>query len=230
VIEKRPFERLGRFDNDWLSARYHFSFSDYFDPERRGVGPLIVWNDDTIKAGTGFPTHPHRDMEIITYIRSGAITHQDSTGGHGRTEAGNVQVMSAGTGVFHSEFNVEKDDMTLFQIWIRPDRSGHAPRYESRAFPRAPGQLIALASGRAEHPEALPIHQDAAVLGALLQAGQSLSHPLAGRQAYLVGLRGPISVNGVRLEPRDGAVIVEETEIRIEALADAEVVLADLPV
>src|SRR5262245_38355132 len=129
-----PFEQLGRFQNDWLNARHHFSFGSYHDPDRMGWGALRVWNDDTIRPGTGFDPHPHQDMEIITYVRKGAITHRDNLGNEGRTEAGDVQVMSAGTGIVHAEFNLEKVETQLFQIWILPNRRGVAPRWETRRF------------------------------------------------------------------------------------------------
>jgi redox-sensitive bicupin YhaK (pirin superfamily) len=150
MIEIKNFDRLGRFDNDWLSARYHFSFANYYDPGRMGLGPLRVWNDDTIQPGTGFDLHGHRDMEIITYVRRGAITHQDHLGNQGRTEAGDVQVMSAGSGIMHAEFNQEDDTTQIFQIWIEPAVHGVAPRWETRSFPKAgrEGRLVPLASGR----------------------------------------------------------------------------------
>ena len=124
MIELRPFTTLGAANHGWLDAHHHFSFAEYHEPARMGWGALRVWNDDTIAPGTGFPTHPHRDMEIVTYVRTGAITHRDSLGNEGRTEAGDVQVMSAGTGIRHSEYNLEDVDTTLFQIWIMPDRDG----------------------------------------------------------------------------------------------------------
>ena len=234
MIEVVPFRSLGRFENDWLTARYHFSFADYHNPDRMGFGPLRVWNDDMIRPDTGFPPHGHRDMEIITYVRSGAITHTDHLGNHGRTEAGNVQVMSAGTGITHSEYNRDGQPAEIFQIWIQPDARGHAPRWESRAFPReeSAGRLTVLASGRPEDDgsAALMIHQNAAILGAALTAGQRLEHKLAaGRRAYLVAARGRFLVDGYEIGPRDGAEIAETATIAIEALEDGEIVLADLP-
>ncbi len=240
MIEIRSFEQLGRFDNDWLSARYHFSFADYHDPARMGFGPLLVWNDDTIQPGRGFDRHGHRDMEIITYVREGAISHEDHLGNRGRTEAGDVQVMSAGTGILHAEFNLEAEPTRIFQIWIEPSRTGVTPRWEKRQFPKGDrsGALVALASGRhggragaPEGPEgALPIHQDAAILGATLEAGQSVTHRLdGGRRAYLVVARGAVEINGVKAAERDGAAIGGEPEITIAAVADSEILLADLP-
>lgn len=231
MIEVRPFEGLGRFENDWLSARYHFSFGEYDDPARRGVGSLLVWNDDTIQPGRGFDLHGHRNMEIITYVRRGAITHQDHLGNHGRTEAGDVQVMSAGTGIRHAEYNFEEGPTQLFQIWIRPQVTGVTSRWEQRRFPTAEraGRLVALASGRADDEGALHIHQDAAILGATLTAGQSTTHRLGrDRRAYLVAARGRIEANGTPAKARDGVVVRNEDEVTLTALEDSEVVLADL--
>ena len=234
MIEIRPFDTLGHANHGWLDAHHHFSFADYMDPERMGVGPLRVWNDDTVAAQSGFPPHGHRDMEIITYVREGAITHEDNLGNRGRTEAGDVQIMSAGTGIQHSEFNIEDETTRIFQIWIIPNREGHAPRWETRTFPRGDnaGQLVLLASGRAQDAgtDAPIIHQDAALLGATLRDGQSVTHTLgAGRKAYLVPSKGVLEINGTTAHERDGVVVVDETEIRITAKGDAELVLADLP-
>lgn len=230
MIDPRPFTRLGRFSNDWLDAHYHFSFADYFEPERMGWGALRVWNDDTIRAHTGFPPHGHRDMEIVTYIRKGAITHEDGLGNHGRTEAGDVQVMSAGRGITHAEYNEEDEDTLLFQIWIQTDRSGHPPSWETRKFPGAEraGRLVPLASGRVGHDGALPLHQDAAVFGATLTAGQTATYDLTGRRGYLVAAKGVVKVGSVTLQARDGAAISDETTITIDAVEDAEVVLVDV--
>lgn len=222
---------LGHFKNDWLEARYHFSFAGYRDPEKMGLGALRVWNDDTIQPGGGFEAHGHRDMEIITYMRRGAITHADNLGNQGVTGAGDVQVMSAGTGIEHSEFNREKGVTTLFQIWIVPARQGLAPRWETRAFPNdsRAGRLHALASGRDGDAGAIAIHQDAAVLGATLTAGEEISHALGGgRRAYLVSARGAITVNGVPAPERAGVAVSGEDGIAIKAADGAEVVLVDV--
>jgi redox-sensitive bicupin YhaK (pirin superfamily) len=231
MIEIRSFGQLGRFDNDWLSARYHFSFANYRDPARAGVGPLLVWNDDTIQPGRGFDRHGHRDMEIVTYVREGAISHEDHLGNRGRTEAGDVQVMSAGTGIQHAEYNLEAGPTRIFQIWIEPSETGLAPRWETRRVPGEPGgALVPLASGRAGDNGALPIHQDAAILGATLEAGQSVTHALdGGRRGYLVVARGAVEINGITAAERDGVTIGGESEITIAALADSEILLADLP-
>jgi redox-sensitive bicupin YhaK (pirin superfamily) len=231
MIEARRFADLGRFDNDWLSARYHFSFAGYRDPVRSGVGPLLVWNDDTIQPGRGFDLHGHRDMEIITYVRRGAISHRDHLGNRGRTEAGDVQVMSAGKGILHAEYNLESEPTQIFQIWIVPDRTGLAPRWEQRRFPAGEraGALVPLASGRPDHDTALPIHQHAAVFGATLDAGRSVTHRLEARRAYLVVATGHIEVNDTRLDARDGAAIEQEAELVIAAPAASQFLLADLP-
>ncbi|MBI4968375.1 MAG: pirin family protein [Rhodospirillales bacterium] len=230
MIDIRPFARLGFFKNEWLEAHHHFSFADYFDPARMGHGALRVWNDDRIRPDTGFPPHGHRDMEIVTFIREGAITHEDGLGNKGRTQAGDVQVMSAGKGIIHAEYNREAEDTLLFQIWIETARRSAEPRWETREFPHAErqGKLLALASGRKGDADALLIHQDAAVLGASLTAGQSLAHGLGSRLAYLVSTRAPITVNGALAQPRDGVAVSGEEAIAIEAMGSTEIVLVDV--
>lgn len=233
MLELRPFDSLGRFENGWLSSRFHFSFAEYFDPERMGFGPLRVWNDDRIAPAGGFPMHGHRDMEIITYVRSGTVTHEDHLGNRGRTEGGDVQVMTAGKGIMHSEFNHHDEPVELFQIWIEPAERRLRPAWATRRFPRdgRSGRLVPLASGRSgDEDEALPIHQDAAIFGATLAAGERIGHALApGRRAYLVAAAGNLNVNGTPVRTRDGAAILGEASIDIEATNDAEIVLADLP-
>lgn len=234
MIEHRPFESLGRFDADWLAARYHFSFSGYHDPARVHWGALRVWNDDTIQPKTGFPPHPHADMEIITYVRTGAISHEDSIGNKGRTAAGDVQVMSAGAGVTHAEYNLEDEATTLYQIWILPKERGGKPFWGAAKFPKAnrAGALVTLASGFAEDQAAgaLPIRQDARVMAATLSAGQTLTQMFPPRRhLYLALAKGEASVNGVVLRPRDGAAIRDEAEITIAAQAESEIVLVDCP-
>ena len=230
MIERRPAGGLGRFKNGWLNARYHFSFADWHDPARMGWGALRVWNDDEIAPKSGFPPHGHADMEIITYVRTGAITHQDSLGNKGRTGAGDVQVMSAGAGIRHAEMNVEDETTTLFQIWIQPNTRGGQPAWGARAFPKddRAGAFVTLASGRAGDEGALAIRADARVLGATLKAGDEARYDLAaGRHAYLATAKGEIEVNGVTLEARDGAAIADESVLEVRALKDAEVVLVD---
>jgi len=230
MIERRPFNSLGGAHHGWLDAKHHFSFADYHDPERMHWGALRVWNDDTIAPHTGFPPHPHADMEIITYVREGAITHEDNLGNKGRTVAGDVQVMSAGTGIRHSEYNLESDITRIFQIWIFPDRRGELPSWGSKPFPKGDrsGRFVALASGIEGDEDALPLRTDARVLGATLKAGETAEYTFdASRYAYLVPAKGRVEVNGIVLEARDGAAIRDEASIRITALEDAELVLVD---
>jgi quercetin 2,3-dioxygenase len=232
MVEKRSFESLGHADHGWLNARHHFSFANYHDPSRMGWGSLRVWNDDEIAANSGFPPHPHRDMEIITYVRSGAITHQDSMGNSGRTEAGDVQVMSAGTGVRHSEYNLEPETTRIFQIWIEPKRPGGAPSWGAKPFPKGDrsGRFVTLASGFDEDiaAGALPIRADARVLGATLKAGESLDYDLgAGRHGYLVPATGAIEVDSTEVNARDGAALTGGSAVRITAREDAEIVMVD---
>ncbi len=232
MIELRPFAGLGTFKNEWLNAHYHFSFSHYRHPERMGFGALLVWNDDEIAPHTGFGPHPHKDMEIITFVRQGAITHRDSLGNEGATRAGDVQVMHAGSGITHAEVNQEAEVTRLFQIWIQPDEKGVQPGWSARAFPRAAGQgLQVLASGdaAAQAAGALALHADAAVLAARLQPGERAHYTLApGRAAYLVPATGEIEVNGIIVQARDGVALAGESEIRIEAMAAAEIVLVEV--
>ena len=229
MIDVRPFASLGGADHGWLKARHHFSFANYYDPARMNWGRLRVWNDDEIAARSGFPPHPHSDMEIITYVRTGAITHEDSMGNKGRTTAGDVQIMSAGTGVRHSEFNLEDETTTIFQIWIEADKRGASPAWGAKTFPKSDrsSQFSVLASGDTTD-DALTINADAKVLAATLNAGETITYHLPqGRKAYLVPAVGAVEVNGVSLNARDGAAIADETEITITARADAELVMVD---
>jgi len=230
MIVRKPFDTLGGADHGWLKAKHHFSFASYYDPSNMSHGALRVWNDDEIAPNSGFPPHPHRDMEIITYVRQGAITHQDNLGNQGRTVAGDVQVMSAGTGIRHAEYNLEPETTRIFQIWIEPSREGGAPSWGAKPFPKddRAGQLVALASGFEGDTDALPIRTDARVLGATLKAGDSATYPLgAARYGYLVPAVGAVEVNGVRIDARDGAAISGEDTVTITALEDAEIVLVD---
>jgi redox-sensitive bicupin YhaK (pirin superfamily) len=231
MIEVRPFDRLGGADHGWLRARHHFSFADYRDSARMQWGRLRVWNDDEIQPNTGFPPHPHANMEIITYVREGAITHQDSMGNRGRTEAGDVQVMSAGTGLRHSEYNLETVPTKLFQIWILPSEEGGEPSWGMKPFPKADrsGQFVALASGNSRDDGALSIRADARVLGATLKAGQTAEYRLgARRHAYLVPAKGAVEVNGVRVGERDGAAISDTEVVTVTSIDDSEIVLVDV--
>jgi redox-sensitive bicupin YhaK (pirin superfamily) len=230
MIELRPFSSLGGADHGWLKARHHFSFANYHDPARMGWGALRVWNDDEIASNTGFPPHPHADMEIITYVRDGAITHQDHMGNKGRTEAGDVQVMSAGSGVRHAEYNLESDTTRIFQLWILPNRRGGPPAWAAKPFPKdtRAGRFVALASGFAEDTDALPIRTDARVLGATLKAGETTVYETgASRHTYMVAAKGAVEVNGLTLNTRDGAAATGEPVLTVTALEDAEIVLVD---
>ncbi len=230
MIEVRPFAELGGDNHGWLNTRHHFSFADYHDPERMHWGSLRVWNDDEIAAETGFPPHPHANMEIITYVTAGAISHQDSMGNEGRTAAGDVQVMSAGSGIRHAEYNLEHETTRLFQIWIMPDKAGGQPSWGTKPFPKADrsGRFVTLASGMDGDDDALAIRTDARVAGATLTAGETAEYRTdAARHLYLVPARGRIEVNGVTIETRDGAAITGEDVVTVRALEDAEIVLVD---
>ena len=226
-----PKEQLGHAKYSWLNTRYHFSFSNYYNPTRMNFGSLRVINDDIIAAKTGFDPHPHDNMEIITYVRKGAITHKDSMGNEGRTEAGDVQVMSAGRGVAHSEFNLEDVETTLFQIWIVPSLRGGEPDWGARKFPKGDraGNFVALASGVASDSDALPLRTDARVLGATVKAGESVTYTpsQADRHLYLVPATGSVRVGDIEAKARDGLAITKETSITITALEDSELVLVD---
>ena len=231
MIELRPFESLGGANHGWLDAKHHFSFASYHDPARTNWGALRVWNDDTIQPHTGFPPHPHRDMEIVTYVRSGAITHEDSLGNKGRTEAGDVQVMSAGTGIRHSEYNREDEETRIFQIWIVPTSQGDAPQWGAKPFPKGErsGQFVVLASGHEQDGDALPIRADARVVGATIRAGETIEYPLgADRKAYLVPATGAVTIDGQRVNTRDGAAICDLETLSVTAIEDSEIVLVDI--
>jgi len=228
MIDIRPFSSLGHADHGWLNARHHFSFANYHDPSRMGWGSIRVWNDDQIGPKSGFPAHPHRDMEIVTYVRTGAITHQDSMGNKGRTGAGDVQVMSAGTGVVHAEYNLEDEETTLFQIWIETDKPSANPGWGAMPFPKdsRKGAFQLLASGDSTDGT-LTINADARIFGATVAAGDSIEiEAQPDRHLYLVP-SGRVRVNGVEAHPRDGVAITGEDKLRIEAEDDAELVLVD---
>jgi quercetin 2,3-dioxygenase len=230
MIELRPFHSLGAADHGWLDAHHHFSFAGYHDSARTNWGQLRVWNDDIIAPKSGFPPHPHRDMEIITYVRGGAITHEDSLGNRGRTEAGDVQVMSAGTGVLHSEYNLEDEPTRIFQIWIIPDRRGGEPSWGARPFPKddRAGRFITLASGMEGDEGSLPIRASARVLGATLKAGETVTYETSpDRHLYLVPATGMVRVGDVVVGARDGAAITGLARIEVTAADDSELVLVD---
>jgi quercetin 2,3-dioxygenase len=228
-IDIRPFVSLGAANHGWLDTRHHFSFADYYDPGRMSWGAIRVWNDDLIAPQSGFPPHGHADMEIVTYVRTGVITHKDSLGNEGCTKAGDVQVMSAGSGIRHAEYNLENEPTTLFQIWIMPDRKGGSPGWGTKPFPRSDrsGEWQVLASGFAEDIDALPIRATARVLGATIKAGESLMYQVgATRHAYMVPATGAIEIDGQRANARDG-VAIGEGVVTITAIEDAEIILVD---
>jgi redox-sensitive bicupin YhaK (pirin superfamily) len=230
MIELRAFASLGGENHGWLDAKHHFSFANYYDAGRMNWGNLRVWNDDVIAPKSGFPAHPHRDMEIVTYVRTGAITHKDSLGNEGRTGAGDVQVMSAGTGITHAEYNLEDEVTTLFQIWILPTRTGEKPSWGARPFPKGErsGRFVTLASGFANDDDALPIRTDARIVAATLKAGESAEYALGeDRRAYLVPATGAVEIEGVRINARDGAAISDLARLKVTAIEDSEVVFVD---
>src|SRR6185437_8655292 len=215
MIELRPFEKLGKSDHGWLKANFHFSFADYRNNDRVHWGALRVWNNDKIAPQTGFPPHPHRDMEIVTYVIKGAITHQDHQGNQ------------------HAEYNMEKDETELFQIWIIPNKEGVPARWETVQFPEnaRDGKLVPLASGRG-HDGAIPLYADGALFAGKLRAGETILQKLDGKPAYLVPAKGRIEVTGSDGKPiaanaRDGVAVVDQAELEIKAVEDAEIVLVE---
>lgn len=231
MITRRPSAERGAYSLDWLESRFSFSFADYHDPDFTGFRALKVINDDIFAPGGGFATHPHRDMEIITYVLDGAVEHKDSLGSVGVIEAGDVQRMTAGTGIRHSEYNHSRTrQLRLLQIWILPDTEGLEPGYEQRSFAAAGKRgrlrLMVSADGR---DGSLKIHRDVDLYASVLEPGEAVGHELApGRHAWLQVARGAIDVNGQLLEEGDGAAVIDETRLEIEGHADAEFLLFDL--
>ncbi len=228
MIELRKFGSLASADFGWLKSKQHITA--FRTGAKDAWGSLVMWNDDEIAPGQGFPMHPHRGLEIVTYVFEGAVTHRDDTGGYGRIEAGDVQVMSAGSGIHHSEYNNEPKTTRIFQIWIMPEQRGREPSFGTRPFPKADrqGRFSVLASGDAEDAGALRIHADAKVLATALRAGEAADYlPRAGRHLYLVPTQGSIKVNGQSVGLRDGLAILDEAMLRIEAHEDAEILLVD---
>lgn len=226
---------LGVGDLGWLQSRFHFSFADYYNPRRMGFGKLRVVNDDIIKAGYGFDPHPHKNMEIISYIRSGAITHKDSVGNKGITKAGEIQVMSAGTGIVHSEYNLSSEPLSLYQIWIQTDQLNVQPRWETQKFPvkAVSEHLPLLVSGFAQDKDsALFIHQQARIFGGRLKQGTEITHLIQG-QAYLLASLGEFEISAigdqkVTLKKGDALEVTDIKQIKIKALLDCELVLIDV--
>jgi redox-sensitive bicupin YhaK (pirin superfamily) len=227
VIEHRPFEALPGTERDWLRAKHHFRV-DGGD----AWGALVMWNDDEIAPDGGFAPHAHANMEIVTYVWRGAISHQDSLGNRGRTVAGDVQVMSAGAGIRHSEFNLESEPTQIFQIWIKPARDGGSPAWGTKPFPKQhrAGRLVVLASGYDDDAEALPLRVRARVLGAALRRDQAVQYDVGERRyLYLAPAIGRLLVNGLQVEARDGVAIKDVRRLIISAASDSEFVLVDAP-
>ena len=232
MLQIRKSEERGLANHGWLNSRHSFSFGHYYDPKHVGFGPLIVINEDKVAPGQGFGTHPHRDMEIISYVLDGALEHKDSMGTGSVLHYGDVQRMSAGSGVRHSEFNHSPTEGVHFlQIWIQPNATGIAPSYEEKHFApdskRGQLRLIASSDGR---DGSVQIHQDAALYATILGAGERLSHALAaGRLGYVHVIRGTVTVNGVALGGGDALKLSDEAQVTLEQADDAEVLLFDLP-
>jgi len=232
MIELRPAAERGHADHGWLVSDHSFSFAGYHDPAHMGFGPLRVINEDRVAAGQGFGTHGHRDMEIISYVLSGALGHQDSLGNGSTITPGDVQRMSAGRGVQHSEFNGQKDGTTHFlQIWLEPDRTGIEPSYEEKHFPTAEkrGRLRVVASPDGRDGSVL-IHQQALLYAGLFDAGEAAELAIdEGRRAYVHVVRGNVAVNGRKVGTGDALKITGETQLVIDQGEDTEVLVFDLP-
>ena len=228
MIRRYAYSDLGGANHGWLDAKHHFSFGDYYDPQKLSHGELMVINDDRIAPRTGFDAHPHRDMEIITYVRRGAISHQDDKGNKGRTAAGSIQVMSAGAGIFHSEYNLEDQETSLYQIWIKPARNGVPPRWETAEFPKTPvlNRLQLAVSGDGNAP--LQIEQHARIFVGCLNKDTIIEHPIEGK-AYLLISEGNIMVDDLLVHKGDGVAISHEVSINITAMSDAEVLVIEVP-
>ena len=228
MIKHQKFVDLGGANHGWLNAKHHFSFANYHNPEKMSHGELLVINDDRIEPHTGFDTHPHKDMEIITYVRKGAITHKDNKGNEGRTTAGNIQVMSAGTGILHSENNLEDEETNIYQIWIKPKTTGIKPDWDMAEFPKEPTSksLTLLVSGDNKSP--LKINQDARIYAGRLNKGDEITHNIIGK-AYILISEGTINVSGNEANKGDGLAVSEEKLVKLDALSDAELLIIEVP-
>lgn len=226
---RRANER-GHANHGWLDTYHTFSFANYYDPEWMGYRSLRVINDDIVMPGMGFGTHPHRDMEIITYVLSGALQHKDSMGNGRVIKAGDVQYMAAGTGVQHSEFNPSKDEAVhLLQIWIQPDQRGAKPRYAEKAFAETPPGKLHLVTSKTGRDGSIEIHQDADLWLAKLDSGQAVTHPLAkGRNAWVHVAEGEVVLNGKSLAAGDAAAVNAESALQFKASKPSQVLLFDL--
>ena len=230
MLQVRGVDTLGGGHHDWLKARHHFAFDSQGNPAHARLGNLVVWNDDEIAPHSGFPRHGHRDMEIVTYVREGILQHEDSSGGCGEIRAGNVQAITAGRGIWHSEYNDNDARLRIFQIWLLPRRLGLDPYWATKpiADMQRAGRFVQLASGFPEDQDALRIEADARVLGATLEAGQRIAYPLPPtRYGYLVPARGRVMVNDQQVGERDGIAIAGEPGIAITAIERAEIILVD---
>ena len=230
MLQLRALDTLGGGDHDWLKARHHFAVQGEGNPTHTQLGNLVVWNDDEIAPYTGFPMHGHRDMEIVTYVREGVLQHQDSSGGWGEIGAGDVQAITAGRGIRHSERNHTNARLRIFQIWLLPRRLGLDPTWATKSLAdmQRPGRLVPLASGFPEDQDALRIEADARVLGATIEAGQHIAYPLPStRYGYLVPARGRVMVNDQQVGERDGIAIAGEPGIAITAIELAEIILVE---
>ena len=232
MIKHYPHKQLGHANHGWLKSKFHFSFANYYNPARMGFGKLRVINDDWIAPETGFPLHPHKNMEIITFLRTGAITHQDNVGNKGVTKAGEVQVMSAGSGIVHSEYNRAQEPLTLFQIWIETNKLNVKPRWETKKFPTQQKlKLTLLASGyKEDENDALFINQYARIYGGKLAKGAIIDHDIIN-QAYVLASDGMFKLedntNNLTMNKGDGAEITQENSIRLRALTDCEIIIID---
>jgi len=229
-----PFNQLGNHNYGWLNAHYHFSFAQYYNPEKNGFPPLLVWNNDKIQPRTGFPMHSHKDMEIITYIRKGAISHEDSLGNKGVTRAGEIQIMSAGTGITHSEHNHQDEETLLFQIWIQPNKNNIPPRWENIDIHLETKKgIYPLASGEEKfnNSETLKIHQDTTLYLMNGDVNNDLKYALeSDRHIYLVVTKGRVNVNALQANERDGVRIMDERNLEFIFGEDTEIIFLDLPI
>lgn len=231
MLKVRKANERGGGDHGWLKSQHSFSFSDYYDPRFMGFGPLRVINEDWIAAGKGFGMHPHNDMEIITYVVKGALEHQDSMGNKATILPGEVQKMTAGTGVFHSEFNPRKDLEThLLQIWIMPDKRGLKPSYSQKSFEEQLNkEKLVLVVSPNQEADSIGIAQDAKLYVSRLKKDDMLEHSLSvGRAAWIQVIKGSVSVNDVEITAGDGLAVVDEKTLRFKSLHDAEFMLFDL--
>ncbi|MGB2538339.1 pirin family protein [Hafnia paralvei] len=229
MIYIRKANDRGHANHGWLDSWHSFSFADYYDPDFMGFSALRVINDDRIAAGEGFPTHPHKDMEILTYVMEGAVAHQDSMGNKEQVNAGEFQIMSAGTGIRHSEFNAYQDrDLHLYQIWIIPDQKNLTPRYEQKAFDVPQGRQLVLSPDARDG--SLKVFQDMTLTRwALLKDEQSVYQMQADRRVWIQVVKGNVSINGQHVNTADGVAIWDEAAISIHADDKAEILLFDLP-